>query len=1182
MRQSFLSLMALMLLALAPRGAAQPGTPVTSTTVVFVPYDKVGGPKLGPGQAVLLPYAELLKLRDVTAGRLEPRAFQPVAALAQAVYQGTVEGDVARLDAEWTVETLARPDDRLELKLPLHGAAVESAVIEGARASLAPLEGTPQSGETGLRLLLGGEGRRTLKVRLAVPLTADGATRRLDFAVPRAAAASLSLKVPADVSLERTPESLPATAEPAPGGATLIKASAGSSDRLLLAFRPRVQATGAAAQARLAVEQQIALAVSARGAEAQVKMKASLLAGQTAALALELPPGVKLLGVSGPFVKDWTAAEGAGRRVTVTLVREVSQPFELTLAAQLETAATTATAQRLAIPEFRVSGAVQESGDILITPEAGLTIWPERTDGLEAVSTAAGEAAAARKFHFAQPGWQLVLTRRPMPARIRASGLALYEVTEEQTRLKSSQHLSIGGRGIFSVALQAPAGYELREAGPAETVSGFRQQGRRVEINFRGEQFKECALELAFQGPAIKAGARLSVEPVIVEGADENAGSLVLAMPLALRATEQATGGVEATDTRQLLPAVRPLLSGDIEPALGYRYFTAAARVQALIERQRTRLSCETALLATISPSLLRMDATLNYTVEFSAADVFQVLLPASAGEDVRITGADIKEKAPAVAGAKGGPDGLTTWTIRLQRRVLGPYRLGVSFDVPLAFETSQTLAVDVPRVKAAGVARETGTIGISRDENLEVLPVRSDGLETRDVKELPPAMANAFLGFRYFDPDHQALRLSLTRHAQEKVLTAVIRRVNLETVLSEQRLAVHEAIYEVQNNSEQYLELELPGNMMIWEAFVRGMPVRSTTRQKDGAHLIELTRSESMGSAFRVRVILHQVVGRTSGTMGLTGNLNFQPPRPLNMPVLRTTWKLYLPVGYQYLSFGGTMHRESGGSVPWIEPAAEKLLADLPARLAGGIARPDLNPPQASMPVAYNGTETEAEKKARLQGAAIEIPIVREGLQFEFSQTSGMGGIEIGYWKRKPLLIVQGLWGLLLLAGVLWLGIWQRQLGRALAVTVGLFILASLTNGLTGRLCATGYAASAVGFLAGLIVYGQRHWRAAQKAETPGPNPPAGGGAPGAGDPVREAADQALAEAGETPAPAADQPAAAGQPLAENEAAAADETPAGDSAAGAARERKKRTPREPGSKDAPKPKGSDPQNPDE
>ena len=168
-------------------------------------------------------------------------------------------------------------------------------------------------------------------------------------------------------------------------------------------------------------------------------------------------------------------------------------------------------------------------------------------------------------------------------------------------------------------------------------------------------------------------------------------------------------------------------------------------------------------------------------------------------------------------------------------------------------------MQIAVPFVRAVGVARETGFVAVSRGENLEVRVAKSEGLEARDIKELPPALSSAFLGYRYFEPEKVSLSLDLMRHEVEPVLGALIRRMHIDTVLTDQGEATHEAIFEVQNNREQYLVLKVPGNMEIWGAFVRGVPVRPTTRESDGARLIELTKSESKDDAFRVRLVMHE-----------------------------------------------------------------------------------------------------------------------------------------------------------------------------------------------------------------------------------------------------------------------------------------------------------------------------------
>jgi hypothetical protein len=1059
-RRLFPSVLVSLILVSAVHAADAPTT--SPARFVFVPYEKMSGPQFGKDQSILLPYAEFLRLKNAAIPPGSPD-FRPLASLAQTGYKGKVEENVAVFDAEFVIEVVARPTDTLEIQLPFRAASVETASVEGPQASFSPLEK-----ESGMRLTLRGEGRRTLKLRLATSLQTAGALKKIDFGIPRAAASSLTLRVPEDILLETQRDALPATAGKFADGAVEIAASCGSADRVFLAWKPRAEVTGVAAQTRIAVDQVATVNVSAAGAEIKVRVAANLLAGTAKSVVVGLPAGVQLLSVSGPFVKDWSAPD-ANRQVTVSLVREVTQPFEFTIDAKADESGSTST---LLVPEFRLPLAVRETGTVVVAPDDGLSVWPEELSGIEAIPSAEKDSAGSRRFRFAQPGWQLLLGRRPIPARVRADSTVLYEITDDFARLKSRHHLTIQGRGIFDIAFLAPDGFELREAGPPEVVSGFRQQGRRVEVNFRGEQRAQLDVDLRFQRPRTPADTQQPLEPVEVLGAEEDAGSLVLAAPVALRATELSATGLEATDVRALQQRLHPLISAELVPALGYRFFAPKYRAVASVERQRTRLTCETSLLASVMPSLMKIDATLNYNVEFSAADEFQLLLPASAGEDIRFAAPDIKEKVRAPAGpATTATAELTTWTIRLQRRVIGPYRLSASFDVPLpGTESGKPMTVKIPGVRAVNVAREQGFVAVSRGENLEVSVAKSEGLEPRDVKELPAGLASAFLGFRYFEPERATLELQLVRHELETVLGALIRRLHIDTVVSDQREVVHEALFEVQNNREQYLVLKLPKGMEIWSAFVRGAPVRPTTRESDGARLIELTKSQTKDDAFRVRLIMRETL--PGGAMKTSGALVFLPPEPLNMPVLRMTRKLYLPPRYRYVSFGGTMHLDPSGRPSWIEPAAEKLLNDLPAEIAGGVAQPALKPGETRVSPAYDAAETPEEKQARLRGSALEIPVVREGLEFNFSRLSGTGSIEVKFWKTKALLILQGVIAalvfLVVLAGMRG---WRRP-GFGFAAVVVLFIAASLTGGMGGRLFATALSGASAAFALGLLIY--------------------------------------------------------------------------------------------------------------
>jgi hypothetical protein len=160
-------------------GKSAARSPETST-VVFVPYDKAQGPELTGGQSVLLPYAEFLKLKKAMAAASPTSTTQPRAAIAQSKFEGAVQDSAARLSAEFTVDVLARPADRLQIPLPIEGASVETAAVEGPKASLAPLGGEG----TGLVLQVEGEGRRVVRLQLIVPIRTQDVLSRLEFRPP--------------------------------------------------------------------------------------------------------------------------------------------------------------------------------------------------------------------------------------------------------------------------------------------------------------------------------------------------------------------------------------------------------------------------------------------------------------------------------------------------------------------------------------------------------------------------------------------------------------------------------------------------------------------------------------------------------------------------------------------------------------------------------------------------------------------------------------------------------------------------------------------------------------------------------------------------------------------------------------------------------------------------------------
>ena len=1090
-----------------PDGAADILRP---DSLIYIPYEKSMGPDLGMDKSILLPYAEFLRLRAAPPEATDGTT-PSLAALAQASFIGRVAGDVAVFEVRYQLSALVPEGRRVELELPFSGVAIERvrlrepAVVTSAARPLGRPRTEMQSavvaprtdGTSGLRLIFDRSGQYELALTLVAPIQSSGLDRRLDFLAPAAAGAEFRLTTDGPVTLapndwpQHSAPLLPARLEEGADGTATIVASAGGRERLALAYRSRVDAVGEAVVERLAIDHAMRMTVMPGMSELRDRISVQPLAGETRSLDLVLTSGARLVRVTGPYIQEWTAPDDEGR-FTVTFAEPMAQPFVLDLDIQATSGATldlrsmvdaAAPSQedrivevaggegRLVVPSVRVPGAARETGRLDLTPQAGLSLWVEAADGLEAVAPSDGAATGARAFRFAHSDWSLTLSTQAIPARLFVQSILVYEARDESIELHTRHNLTVHGRSVFGLRLTAPDGYTLYsyvEDGPTGIVAGHRQQGPNVELYFSPELKDSLGLQLRFR----KEGRadEVVLEPVRIVGAEEDAGTVALALPPDVRATEVEARGLKATDARHLADQTRSLAGTRLAPTMGYTYSSPDFRAVLALEKQRARITCETSRLISIQPSLMRVNATLRFNVEFSAVDAFQVLAPAWLGDDLRISGADIKDKtrAPLPLDATDS-DLLTTWTVRLQRAMIGPYELSVAFDRPLSEKApGQAFQADVPVVMAAGVARETGFVAVSRSESIEVRVAESEGLERRDVQEMPAELQSAFLGFRYFDNARQRLVLELIRHEPESVLGAVIHHCYIDTVVSEQGDAVHEAYFVIQNNREQYLELRLPQGpegeptMDVWMAFVRGTPVRPTIRRSDGACLIELNPTMNDGEApsfeaqnqvFRVRLALRETVA--PGGMGRWGQMRFQAPEPLNMPVLKMTRRMFLPRDFRYTGFRGSLLLD-GRQEPWMVPAAEATLHNAPARLAGGVAAPSLRPTEITGMMEGQFGETEAERMARLQAGALDVPIVKEGAVFRFTRLNGVGEVTISFWRKRALVIFHIA---LALVGFALLAVVMAALRRpwiAPMMTFAAFVLAGLTTGMAGRALAT------------------------------------------------------------------------------------------------------------------------------
>jgi len=223
------------------------------------------------------------------------------------------------------------------------------------------------------------------------------------------------------------------------------------------------------------------------------------------------------------------------------------------------------------------------------------------------------------------------------------------------------------------------------------------------------------------------------------------------------------------------------------------------------------------------------------------------------------------------------------------------------------------SMVTDISGFMVINAIREKGFIGVELKGNAEVRVSERKGIDLVDASELPASLINMSLkplifGFKYSHHPY-FLALDVQKHKELPVVGTVIDSASGVTLFTEDGKLVHRIIYKIRNTWKQFLEVELPEDAQLWSIFVANEPIRPSRNDK-GRILIPLNRSRQGTTdliAFDVEIIYYQKANR----FRWTGDYKMTKFPAVDVITSQMLWSVYLPVGYTYPYFGGTVEKE-------------------------------------------------------------------------------------------------------------------------------------------------------------------------------------------------------------------------------------------------------------------------------
>jgi hypothetical protein len=605
-----------------------------------------------------------------------------------------------------------------------------------------------------------------------------------------------------------------------------------------------------------------------------------------------IPEGFTVGEVGGGPAGSWRF-NPENRELRIAIEPAQDQPFTVSIATQRGTAALPV---ELELSPFLVKGAAGSVGLLGIAlgddAQAESVVAKGMSDvNLDDFSAALlprdreGKALAVLHRAFRHAGGESAVTLRvsPVAPEIRATTSQTLSLGEDRMVLAVDLNAAITRAGVFKLALEIPAGFEIEGvtgAALAHWAEFEEEKARVLNLHLNGRTLGEQAFAITLVAPSPGAQANWSVPRVLLREASRQTGTLTVVPDRGFQVRAVARGNVSQLDPRES-GAARPgslafrLLQADWSLVLGIAKLDPWVTAQVLHE-------------ATLREGQTLSRVRLAYKIENAAMKTLRVRIPgldAGAAATVRASGPAVGDFVPVA-----GEDGL--WEVRFQRGIAGETTVDVEFQRQTTGDT-----VEIVPVVPAEVRQNSYFVAIRTGGRLEIVSrnaprgwQRSEwSVVPESLRESAPAPAEVFRVAEAEGP----LAVTLKRHEIAGALKLRVERGTLTTLVSAGGAALTAVDLAVRVVEKGTLKLTLPEGASLFSVMVNEDGVALV---RDGNqwlfHVYPAPEGDRPASVRFVYAV-------AASEMTLDGPM-------LDVPLENLSWRVILPKGWHLADHSG------------------------------------------------------------------------------------------------------------------------------------------------------------------------------------------------------------------------------------------------------------------------------------
>ncbi|NIS51689.1 MAG: hypothetical protein GWN67_11375 [Phycisphaerae bacterium] len=630
--------------------------------------------------------------------------------------------------------------------------------------------------------------------------------------------------------------------------------------------------------------------------------------GQIDTLKLGIAGGETVTSVSAPHVGGWRF-DPAAHQLEVRLTRPVTGTYELLLVTQ---SASASVPYDVRLEPLVVHDALNQHSVMGLATDPSVYVRVDKhpasmnagdyiRDSAGLIKVVPGLTPENIKQAFRFDTAESVVAGRVLAVQseLRSQETARFNAEDDRLIYNSQWVIEIAKAGRFDVVLQIPEGFDI-DTLVSEQVSHWDESvegGRRlVRVHFKRKFTGSVRLKLTLSQPVTQMPEHLTVPRVMLEGVLKHKGYLVVGSEQGVRLSVAARQGVSEVNPAELGYPGQNLLA--------FRLLRPDWQLQLQTELVQPRLTVQALHLAKITEGLVRHHHYLWYRLFQAGTKVFEFSLPSEAS-GVTITGPRIARREQLGQG---------NWRVELADKVYDrPYLLRVTYETQYNQANGKVQLIpvrcrDVYLQQVHTVVFATERVELSADST-------EPGLRPAEARSIPKYfgagdLSGAAMCYRSTSPE-LVLTVQARRHAAAKQIGADVQRTDIATVVTQSGQAIHRVALTLRVGTQRHLQTILPEEAEIWSLSVDGQAVQPSIRKNtdgDDVLLVPLPQQASDN----VVVDMVYVAGLPSVSNPHRGDdwsgvHQLSGPR-FDLPLKQITWHVYVPEGFKYDDFGGTL----------------------------------------------------------------------------------------------------------------------------------------------------------------------------------------------------------------------------------------------------------------------------------